>query len=234
MTNNHDVVRLGFKKIDINFEKTKNNETLGVIIRQKNDYCMITKCESGSWGAKFLKMQDTIIKIDGITITNKDECVKQLTECMKNKSNGIIVVERPESIDAKVWAASVVNEESALSATAKMALMYSKNTNPPPPTSSTTQTPPISPTPKKNSVPNSTYGCKNFSFGQDVKDIVIAELERIKNGGLSTPTFSIMKQDTFEKGQRKTFVNDIVGEIPIVPDLSKPTMRSVGKIYMGK
>uniref|UniRef100_A0A0N4Z6T0 PDZ domain-containing protein n=1 Tax=Parastrongyloides trichosuri TaxID=131310 RepID=A0A0N4Z6T0_PARTI len=232
-----EVPRQGFKRFDIPVEKGKNVETLGVIIRQKNEYCVITKCESGSWASKYLKVEDTIIKIDGVIIANKEECVKQLQEVSKNKTNSLITVERPETIDAKIWTASVLNEESAFSAATKMVSTYNKtltNSTITAPSSSIPISVSNSLTLKKASNTNTAYGCSNFNFGQDVKDIVSAELTRIKNGGLCVPTFSILKHDSFDRGQRKTFVNDIIGEIPIVPDLSKPSMRTVGKIYMGK
>uniref|UniRef100_A0A0N5CGU2 PDZ domain-containing protein n=1 Tax=Strongyloides papillosus TaxID=174720 RepID=A0A0N5CGU2_STREA len=224
MVINPNVGREGFKRIDISVEKGKNNDILGIIVHQKNEYSMITKCETGSWAGKYLKVLDTIVKIDGVIISGKEDCVKQLTEVLKNKATSTITVERPESLDAKIWAASVVNEASAHATAIKMASMYSGN-------KAATSSLALQ---KKPVLPNHVYGCANFNFGQDVKDIVISELDRIKNGGLNIPTFSIMKQDSFERGKRTTFVNDIVGEIPIVPDLSKPSMRTVGKIYMGK
>lgn len=76
---------------------------IGLGIKDFQNRVLVSRCEANSLSAGCLKVGDHIIDVDGQPVSNKKVCRDLLLIALRERNFVTLVVERPESMEAKYW-----------------------------------------------------------------------------------------------------------------------------------
>lgn len=76
---------------------------LGLGIRHYQNRVLVSRCDAGSLAASQMKVGDHIIDIDSKPVTDKDVARELLLKSLQSHGFATMVIERPESMEAKHW-----------------------------------------------------------------------------------------------------------------------------------
>ncbi|VDN02708.1 unnamed protein product [Thelazia callipaeda] len=80
-----------------------NGLKLGLGVKHYQNRVLVSRCDRNSLSAQCLLVGDHLLDIDGKPVTDKDVCRELLIKSLQTQHFVTIVVERPESVEAKLW-----------------------------------------------------------------------------------------------------------------------------------
>ncbi|VDN29473.1 unnamed protein product [Gongylonema pulchrum] len=76
---------------------------LGLGIKHYQNRVLVSRCDPNSLAAQHLLVGDHLIDIDGRPVTDKDVCRELLLKSLQERHYVTMVVERPETLEARHW-----------------------------------------------------------------------------------------------------------------------------------
>ncbi|KAI6181087.1 hypothetical protein M3Y98_00791300 [Aphelenchoides besseyi] len=95
--------RNGFEYLLVKIEWKSGGPKLGLGICHYQNRVLVSRCDPGTLAAAQLKVGDHIIDVDGKPVTDKDVAREMLLEGLITQHFVSMVIERPESMEAKHW-----------------------------------------------------------------------------------------------------------------------------------
>ncbi|KAI6211891.1 hypothetical protein M3Y96_00482200 [Aphelenchoides besseyi] len=95
--------RDGFEYLLVKIEWKSGGPKLGLGIRHFQNRVLVSRCDPGTLAAAQLKVGDHIIDVDGKPVTDKDVAREMLLKALQTQHFASMVIERPESMEAKHW-----------------------------------------------------------------------------------------------------------------------------------
>ena len=83
--------------------KAGGGQKLGLGIKHYQNRVLVSKCDPGSLSAGVFLVGDHIVDLDGVPVTDKDVARGILVKTLQAKGVCSMVIERPESVEAKHW-----------------------------------------------------------------------------------------------------------------------------------
>ncbi|KAI6238031.1 hypothetical protein M3Y99_00730100 [Aphelenchoides fujianensis] len=105
--------RDGFEYLLVKIEWKPGGPKLGLGIRHYQNRVLVSRCDAGSLAAVQMKVGDHIIDIDGKPVTDKDVAREMLLKSLQSQGFASMVVERPESMEAKHWTQTALTANPA-------------------------------------------------------------------------------------------------------------------------
>ncbi|KAI6206853.1 hypothetical protein M3Y94_00961600 [Aphelenchoides besseyi] len=87
----------------VKIEWKSGGPKLGLGIRHYQNRVLVSRCDPGTLAAVQLKVGDHIIDVDGKPVTDKDVAREMLLKSLQTQHFASMVIERPESMEAKHW-----------------------------------------------------------------------------------------------------------------------------------
>ncbi|CAD5225151.1 unnamed protein product [Bursaphelenchus okinawaensis] len=95
--------RDGFEYFLVKIEWKPGGPKLGLGIRHYQNRVLVSRCDPNSLASSQMKVGDHVIDIDGKPVTDKDVAREFLLKSLQSQGFATMVVERPESMEAKHW-----------------------------------------------------------------------------------------------------------------------------------
>ncbi|OZC06895.1 PDZ/DHR/GLGF domain protein [Onchocerca flexuosa] len=86
---------------------------LGLGIKHYQNRVLVSRTDQNSLAAQFLLVGDHIIDIDGRPVSDKDVCRELLLKSFQTQRFATMVIERPETMEARHWVQSALASSSA-------------------------------------------------------------------------------------------------------------------------
>jgi len=105
--------RDGFEYLMAKLEWKQGGPKLGLGIRHYQNRVLVSRCDPNSLAAMQLRVGDHIVDIDGKPVTDKDVAREILLKSLQASGAASMLIERPESMEAKHWTTQALSANPA-------------------------------------------------------------------------------------------------------------------------
>jgi len=105
--------RDGYEYLLVKLQWVPGGPKLGLGIRHYQNRVLVSRCDAGSLAGQSLKIGDHIVDIDSKPVSDKDVARELLLKSLQSQGFASMVVERPDSMEAKHWTQTALTTNPA-------------------------------------------------------------------------------------------------------------------------